>query len=102
MNLIQIIDTFKAEQDCRKSCSVAVGTIFCQAHIEFQKWFWLIDLIMNVKKIIRLPSLLWLENSLHNNLVNDMQNPQVFKARYRFVYERILISGKNLLNLLSF
>ncbi len=35
---------------CRKSFSVTVGTIFHQSHVELQKWFILIALMMNAKK----------------------------------------------------
>jgi transposase-like protein len=35
---------------CRKSFSVTVGTIFHQTHIELQKWFLLISLMLNAKK----------------------------------------------------
>lgn len=91
MNLINIITTFKTEQDCiahleakrwakgvvcpycksnkigthaskdrevarhqcygcKKTFSVKVGTIFEGTHIELQKWFLLIALMMNAKK----------------------------------------------------
>lgn len=36
--------------DCRRSFSVTVGTIFHNTHIELQKWFLLIALMMNAKK----------------------------------------------------
>lgn len=35
---------------CRKSFSVTAGTIFHNTHIELQKWFLLISLMMNAKK----------------------------------------------------
>lgn len=35
---------------CRKSFSITVGTIFHHTHIELQKWFLLISLMMNAKK----------------------------------------------------
>lgn len=35
---------------CRKSFSVTVGTIFHNSHVELQKWFILIALMMNAKK----------------------------------------------------
>ena len=36
--------------DCRKSFSVTVGTIFHQSHIDLQRWFLLISLMMAAKK----------------------------------------------------
>jgi transposase-like protein len=36
--------------DCRKSFSVTVGTIFHHTHIELQKWFLVMSLMMNAKK----------------------------------------------------
>ncbi len=36
--------------DCRKSFSVTVGTIFHHTHVPLQKWFLLISLMMNAKK----------------------------------------------------
>jgi transposase-like protein len=36
--------------ECRKSFSVTVGTIFHNTHIELQKWFLLISLMLNAKK----------------------------------------------------
>lgn len=35
---------------CKKSFSVTVGTIFHHTHIELQKWFLLISLMLNAKK----------------------------------------------------
>jgi transposase-like protein len=40
---------------CRKSSSITVGTIFHHTRIELQKWFLLISLMMNAKKVC-LPS----------------------------------------------
>ena len=37
-------------QDCKKSFSVTVGTIFHHTHLELQKWFLAISLILNAKK----------------------------------------------------
>lgn len=37
-------------QDCRSSFSVTVGTIFHNTHVELQKWFLLISLMLNAKK----------------------------------------------------
>lgn len=37
-------------QDCHSSFSVTVGTIFHNTHIELQKWFLLISLMLNAKK----------------------------------------------------
>jgi len=36
--------------DCRKSFSVTVGTIFHHTHIELQKWFLIMSLMLNAKK----------------------------------------------------
>lgn len=36
--------------ECRKSFSVTAGTIFHNTHIELQKWFLLISLMLNAKK----------------------------------------------------
>lgn len=36
--------------NCRKSFSVTVGTIFHNTHIELQKWFLLLSLMLNAKK----------------------------------------------------
>jgi transposase-like protein len=36
--------------DCRKSFSVTVGTIFHNTHVDLQKWFLLIALMLNAKK----------------------------------------------------
>lgn len=36
--------------DCKKSFSVTVGTIFHNTHVELQKWFLLITLMLNAKK----------------------------------------------------
>ena len=37
-------------QDCKKSFSVTVGTIFHHTHLELQKWFLAISLILNANK----------------------------------------------------
>lgn len=37
-------------QDCHKSFSVTVGTIFHHTHLDLQKWFLAISLILNAKK----------------------------------------------------
>lgn len=36
--------------NCKKSFSVTVGTIFHRTHIDLNKWFWLIALMLNAKK----------------------------------------------------
>lgn len=37
-------------QDCHKSFSVTVGTIFHHTHLDLRKWFWMISMMLNAKK----------------------------------------------------
>ena len=37
-------------QDCKRSYSVTVGTLFHKSHIDLQRWFLLISLMLNAKK----------------------------------------------------
>ncbi len=37
-------------QDCNKSFSVTVGTIFHNTKLDLRKWFWIISLMINAKK----------------------------------------------------
>lgn len=37
-------------QSCHRPFSVTVGTIFHHTHIDLNKWFWLISLMLNAKK----------------------------------------------------
>lgn len=37
-------------QDCKKSFSVTVGTIFHRTHLDLRKWFWMISMMINAKK----------------------------------------------------
>ena len=37
-------------QDCKKSFSVTVGTIFHRTHLDLRKWFWIISIMLNAKK----------------------------------------------------
>jgi transposase-like protein len=37
-------------QDCKKSFSVTVGTIFHRTHLDLRKWFWMISMMINTKK----------------------------------------------------
>ena len=37
-------------QDCKKSFSVTVNTIFHRTHLDLRKWFWIISMMINAKK----------------------------------------------------
>ena len=37
-------------QECKKSFSVTVGTIFHNTHVDLQRWFLLVSLMLNAKK----------------------------------------------------
>ena len=58
--------------NCKKSFSVTVGTIFHRTHIELQKWFLVMLLMLNAKKKrFILPNSKRFRNETTNSLVND-------------------------------
>ena len=61
-------------QSCLKSFSVTVGTIFHQTHIDIQRWFLLISLMMSAKKGL---------SSLQAARDLEMRQPTVWSMMHR-------------------
>jgi transposase-like protein len=61
-------------QDCKRSYSVTVGTIFHKSHIDLQRWFLLISLMLNAKKGL---------SSLQAARDLEMRQPTVWSMMHR-------------------
>ncbi len=71
---------------CKKSFSVTVGTIFHNTHINLQRWFLLINLILNAKKGL---------SSMQAARDIEIRQPTVWSMMHRV--QRAMVDDKGLL-----